>query len=70
MTPAGPKYSVWSSWASTKALIATRPSPPGRFSTTTDLPQRAVKRSANSRAVMSVALAGPNGNMSRTVRVG
>ena len=46
------------------------PSPPGRFSTTTGLPQRADKRSANSRAVMSLALAAPYGMMNLTVRVG
>ena len=61
---------VWSSFAPVKALIDTRPSPPGRFSTTTGLPQRTVSLSASRRAVMSVPLAGPNGMMKRTVWVG
>src|SRR5262245_36682218 len=51
-------------------MSETRPSPPGRFSTTTGLPQRADKRSANRRAVVSLALAAPNGRMKCTVRVG
>ncbi len=38
---AGTNNSVWSSLALVKALMATRPSPPGRFSITTGLPQRA-----------------------------
>ena len=46
------------------------PFPPGRLSTTTDLPQRAASRSANSRASISVALPGPNGTMNLTVRCG
>jgi len=41
---------VWSSFAPIKAVMATRPSPPGRFSTSTGLPHRAAKRSANNRA--------------------
>src|SRR5215510_7320501 len=38
--PLGAARSTWSSLAPTNALIATRPSPPGRFSTTTGWPQR------------------------------
>src|SRR5579871_918048 len=45
-------------------------SPPGRFSTTTGLPQRAVSRSANSRAPISAPLPGPSGTMKRTLRWG
>src|SRR6516164_1493906 len=61
---------VWSSWAPTKASSETRPSPPGRFSTTTGLPQRADKRSANRRAVVSLALPAPYGRMKCTARAG
>ena len=51
-------------------MIAMMPSPPGWFSTTTGLPQRAERRSANSRAMMSVPLPGPSGRISFTGRVG
>ena len=68
--PTGTHSSVWSSLALMKALIETRPSPPGRFSITTGLPQRAASRSPTSRATISVPLAGPNGRMNFTVRVG
>ena len=44
---AGANSSVWSSAALMKALMATRPSPPGRFSTTTGLPQRVARRSSD-----------------------
>src|SRR6266545_5511092 len=52
------------------ALMATIPSPPGRFSTTTGLFQRAASLSANSRAPMSVPLPGPSGKINLTVRWG
>src|SRR5262245_39845179 len=47
--------------------MATKPSPPGRFSTTTGLPHRADNRSANKRAPMSAPAPGPNGTMNFTV---
>ena len=50
--------------------MATMPSPPGRFSTTTDWPQRFDSLSANSRAPISTPLPGPNVTMSRTGRFG
>src|SRR5450759_5745205 len=50
--------------------MATNPSPPGRFSTTTGLPQRAVNRSANSLAAISTPDPGPSGTMNLTVRCG
>src|SRR5215471_7646275 len=45
-------------------------SPPGRFSTTTDWPQRADSRSARRRAVISDPLPGPIETMNLTVRLG
>src|ERR1700730_8082618 len=68
--PADANSSVWSSLALVRAPIATSPSPPGRLSITTDLPQRPVSRSANSRASISIALPGPDGTMNLTVRCG
>ena len=68
--PTGTHSKVWSSLALMNALMATRPSPPGRFSITTGLPQRSDRRWLTSRAVMSVPLAGPNGRMNFTVRCG
>src|SRR5580700_6471802 len=50
--------------------MAIRPSPPGRFSTITGWPQRWVRRSANTRAPISVPLPGPSVTMNLTVRVG
>ena len=50
--------------------MATMPSPPGRFSTTTDWPQRADSLSANSRAPISTPLPGPSVTMNRTGRFG
>jgi hypothetical protein len=67
---AGDINSTWSSWALTNALIATRPSPPGRLSTITGCPQRCASRSANSLAPISVPLPGPSDRIQRTGRVG
>src|SRR6266699_3445855 len=53
-----------------KALMATKPSPPGRFSTTTGFPQRAASRSAKSRPPISDPEPGPSGRMNLTVRCG
>ena len=50
--------------------MATMPSPPGRFSTTTGWPQRADSLSANSRAPISTPLPGPSVTMNRTGRFG
>src|ERR1017187_7863784 len=50
--------------------MATMPSPPGRFSTTTDWPQRADSLSANSRAPISTPLPGPSVTINRTGRFG
>src|ERR1700730_17688148 len=61
---------MWSSAALTKAWSATRPSAPGRFSTTTGLPQRAGSRSARSRAPISAPEPGPSGTMNFTGRCG
>jgi hypothetical protein len=61
---------MWSSWALINAVIATKPSPPGRFSTTTAWPHFAASFSAISRAPMSAPAPGPSGRMTRTVRVG
>src|ERR1700676_5376342 len=49
-----------------KAEMATKASPPGRFSITTGWPQRAASRSANSRAPMSDPEPGPSGRMNLT----
>ena len=51
-------------------MIATMPSPPGRFSITTGLPHRSASRSAKMRAVMSTPLPGPRGTIKRTCRCG
>jgi hypothetical protein len=56
--------------AAVNAEIATKPSPPGRFSTTIDLPQRAASGSASIRAPMSIPLPAPNGRIHLTVRCG
>ena len=61
---------TWSSLAPVNALIATMPSPPGRFSTTTGWPHFADSLSAISRAPISTPLPGPSGRMSFTDRVG
>ena len=54
-----------------KAVTATTPSPPGRFSITTDWPHFAASRSPSSRAVMSTPAPGPSGGeMNRTGRCG
>src|SRR6185312_14481765 len=50
--------------------MATMPSPPGRFSTTTDWPHLACSLSANSRAPISTPPPGPSVTMSRTGRFG
>ena len=50
--------------------MATIPSPPGRFSTTTGWPQRALSRSASSRAPISTPDPGPSGSRNFTVRCG
>src|SRR5258708_24490246 len=50
--------------------MATRPSPPGRFSTTTGWPQRLLNRSAISRVPISTPLPGPSVTMNLTVRCG
>jgi hypothetical protein len=62
--------STWSSLAPVNALMATMPSPPGRFSTTTGWPHFADSLSAMSRALISTPLPGPSGRMSFTARVG
>ena len=62
--------STWSSLAPVNALMATMPSPPGRFSTTTGWPHFADSLSAISRAPISTPLPGPSGRMSFTARVG
>ena len=66
----GDNSRTWSSWALTKALMATMPSPPGRFSITTGWPHFLVSRSASSRALMSAPLPGPSVRMNLTGRVG
>ena len=53
-----------------KLLIATIPSPPGRFSTTTGWPQRAESLSAIRRAPMSAPEPGPSVRINLTVRCG
>src|SRR5713226_4100763 len=50
--------------------MATRPSPPGRFSTTTGWPQRLLNRSAIRRVPISIPLPGPSVTMNLTVRCG
>jgi hypothetical protein len=50
--------------------MATMPSPPGRFSTTTGCPHFADNLSANSRAPMSTPLPGPSVMMNLTGRLG
>src|SRR5207344_181441 len=50
--------------------MATMPSPPGRFSTTTGWPHFAESLSANSRAPMSTPLPGPSVMMNLTGRLG
>src|SRR5262249_41961902 len=50
--------------------MARIPSPPGRFSTTTGWPQRALSRSASSRAPISTPDPGPSGSKNLTVRCG
>src|SRR5439155_126947 len=50
--------------------MATRPSPPGRFSTTTGWPQRLAKRSAISRVPISTPLPAPSVTMNLTGRCG
>src|SRR5207302_1471009 len=52
------------------AWMATRPSPPGRFSIMTGLPQRAGSRSDNSLAAISAPAPGPNGTTNLTGRCG
>src|SRR5450830_819260 len=52
------------------AIIATKASPPGRFSTTTVWPHFADSLSAKSRAVMSTPEPGPSGMTNLTVRCG
>src|SRR5262249_39585172 len=61
---------TWSSRALTNAVMATIPSPPGRFSTTTGWPQRAFSRSANRRAPMSTPAPAPSGSRNLTGRSG
>src|SRR6185295_4392566 len=56
--------------APVKDVTATTPSPPGRFSITTDWPQRADSLSASRRAVMSTPEPGPSGRMNLTGRCG
>ena len=56
--------------ADESVVIATKPSPPGRFSTTTGWPHFAASFSAISRAPMSAPEPGPSGRMMRTGRVG
>src|SRR5262249_43714079 len=51
-------------------LIATSPSPPGRFSTTTGWPQRLLRRSASSRVPISTPLPGPSVTRNFTGRCG
>src|SRR5687768_9549230 len=53
-----------------KALMATMPSPPGRFSTTTDWPHFLASASPTSRAVRSTPEPGPSETMKRTLRSG
>src|SRR5262245_45633967 len=50
--------------------MATMPSPPGRFSTTTGWPHFAESLSANKRAPMSTPLPGPSVMMNLTGRLG
>src|SRR5436305_10191500 len=61
---------MWSSRAPRNAVIATKPSPPGRFSTTTAWPHFAASFSEISRAPISAPAPGPSGRITRTVRVG
>src|SRR5215472_8867375 len=68
--PLGAARSTWSSLAPTNALMATRPSPPGRFSTTIGWPQRLLNRSAISRVPISTPLPGPSVTMNLTARCG
>src|SRR5215472_10501881 len=68
--PLGAARSTWSSLAPTNALMATRPSPPGRFSTTIGWPQRLLNRSPISRAPISTPLPGPSVTMNLTARCG
>ena len=67
---AGDISRTWLSLAAKKAEIATMPSPPGWFSTTTGWPHFFASRSANSREPMSTPDPGPSGTMNLTVRVG
>src|SRR5215475_10880192 len=68
--PLGAARSTWSSLAPTNALMATRPSPPGRFSTTTGWPQRLLNRSPIIRVPISTPLPGPSVTMNLTARCG
>src|SRR5262245_42163588 len=68
--PLGAARSTWSSLAPTNALMATRPSPPGRFSTTTGWPQRLLNRSPIIRVPISTPLPGPSVTMNFTAPCG
>src|SRR5262249_60950607 len=66
----GEANSTWSSWAAIIAVIATSPSPPGRFSTTTGWPHCLLRRSASSRVPISTPLPGPSVTKNFTGRCG
>ena len=66
----GETNSTWSSFADSMVVMASMPSPPGRFSTTTGWPHFCDSLSANMRAPMSTPLPAPSVTMKRTGRVG
>src|SRR6185295_11309815 len=67
---AGANSSTWSSCALSTAVMATKASPPGLFSTTTGCPHFAASLSATNRAVISTPEPGPRWIIKRTGRWG